>query len=164
MIHGTGDRIVNLETRLSSGVYRKRGVVIVRGAGARVWDSEGREYVDCNAGHGVAIVGHCNEYVVRAVSEQAARLITCSETFCNDVRAELLSQLARVTPGDMGRFFLCNSGTEAVEAALKFARFATGRTGVVAAMRGFHGRSMGSLSATWESKYRTPFEPLVPGF
>ncbi len=159
-----GDGAAGIETRFSSGVYKKREITIVRGAGARVWDSEGKEYVDCNAGHGVAVVGHCNEAVVRAVSEQAARLMTCSETFCNDVRAELLSHLASVMPGDLDRFFLCNSGTEAVEAALKFARLATGRTGFIATMRGFHGRSMGSLSATWEPKYRRPFEPLVPGF
>lgn len=153
-----------LEVRHSSGVTPKRDVVIVRGKGARLWDEAGREYIDCIAGHGVANVGHCHPAVVRAISEQAARLITAPDTMFNDIRGELLAKLAGLMPAGMERFFLSNSGTEAVEACLKFARLATGRKEIVAAMRGFHGRTMGSLSATWEKKYREPFEPLVPGF
>lgn len=157
------DELVALEGQYTSGVYRKRPVLIVRGAGARVWDAQGREYVDCAAGHGVALVGHCHPQVVAAIREQAERLITCSEAFYNDRRAELQAELVALTPG-MERVFLCNSGTEAVEAAIKFARLATGRPGVVAARNGFHGRTMGALSATWRPEYRRPFEPLVPGF
>jgi acetylornithine/LysW-gamma-L-lysine aminotransferase len=112
----------------------------------------------------VANVGHCNPAVVKAVQEQAARLITCSELFYNDARAKCLERLMRITPDGIDRFFLCNSGTEAVEGAIKFARMATGRKRVVAAMRGFHGKTLGSLSATWERKYRDPFAPLVPDF
>ncbi|HEX9106529.1 MAG TPA: aminotransferase class III-fold pyridoxal phosphate-dependent enzyme, partial [Longimicrobiales bacterium] len=96
------------------------------------------------------------------IAEQAATLISCPEMFYNDQRAALEDRLCGLT--GMGRVFLCNSGAEAVEAALKFARLLTGRSEVVAAMRGFHGRTMGALSATWEKKYREPFEPLVPGF
>ena len=81
----------------------------------------------------------------------------------NDVRANLLERLAQVAPDGIERFFLCNSGTEAVEGAFKFARLVTGRTGIIATLRGFHGRSMGALSATWEPHYREPFAPLVPG-
>lgn len=157
------DELVALEGQYTSGVYRKRPVLIVRGAGARVWDAQGREYVDCAAGHGVALVGHCHPQVVAAIREQAERLITCSEAFYNDRRAELQAELVALMPG-MERVFLCNSGTEAVEAAIKFARLATGRPGVVAARNGFHGRTMGALSATWRPEYRRPFEPLVPGF
>jgi len=145
-------------------VYQKRGVVIVRGEGARVWDDAGREYVDCVGGIGVANVGHCNPAVVAAIQAQAARLITCNELFYNDARACCLEQLDRITPEGINRFFLCNSGTEAVEGAIKFARMATGRKHVVAAMRGYHGKTLGSLSATWERKYREPFAPLVPDF
>ncbi len=152
-----------LESQYTSGLYAKRPLTVVRGQGALVWDDQGRAYIDCVAGHGVANVGHSHPRVAEAVAEQARRLITCPEMFYNDTRARLLARLGALVPG-MSRVFLCNSGTEAVEAALKFARFSTGRTGVVAAMRGFHGRTMGALSATWNKKYRAPFEPLVPGF
>ncbi len=152
------------EDQYSVGVYQKRGVAIVRGRGARLWDEAGREYIDCVAGVGVANVGHCNPAVVEAIQEQAARLITCSELFYNDARARCLERLNRITPEGIDRFFLCNSGTEAVEGAIKFARMATGRKRVVAAMRGYHGKTLGSLSATWDKKYRDPFTPLVPDF
>jgi acetylornithine/LysW-gamma-L-lysine aminotransferase len=102
--------------------------------------------------------------VVQAVTEQVQRLTVCPNGFYNDQRAQLLAQLTRIAPPELERVFLCNSGTEAVEAALKFARISTGRTKVVAAMRGFHGRTFGALSATWRKQYRQPFEPLVPGF
>ena len=152
------------EDQFSVGVYQKRDVAIVRGQGARVWDDAGREYIDCVAGVGVANVGHCNPVVVKAIQEQASRLITCNELFYNDARAQCLERLNRITPEGIDRFFLCNSGTEAVEGAIKFARMATGRKRVVAAMRGYHGKTLGSLSATWEKKYRDPFAPLVPDF
>jgi acetylornithine/LysW-gamma-L-lysine aminotransferase len=153
-----------IEDQFSVGVYQKRDVAIVRGQGARLWDDSGREYIDCAAGVGVANVGHCNPAVVAAVQEQAARLITCNELFYNDARARCLERLNRITPEGIDRFFLCNSGTEAVEGAIKFARMATGRARVVAAMRGYHGKTLGSLSATWDRKYRDPFAPLVPDF
>jgi len=152
------------ENQFSVGIYQKRDVTIVRGQGARVWDEAGREYIDCVAGVGVANVGHCNPAVVKAIQDQAARLITCTELFYNDTRARCLERLNRITPEGIDRFFLCNSGTEAVEGAIKFARMATGRKHVVAAMRGYHGKTLGSLSATWERKYREPFAPLVPDF
>jgi len=153
-----------IEDQCSVGVYQKRDLVIVRGEGALVWDETGREYVDCVAGIGVANVGHCHPAVVAAVQAQAARLITCNELFYNDARAQCLERLDRITPEGINRFFLCNSGTEAVEGAIKFARMATGRKHVVAAMRGYHGKTLGSLSATWERKYKEPFAPLVPDF
>ena len=153
-----------LEAQYSSGVYGKRENVIVRGSGARIWDDQGRSYIDCVAGIGVANVGHCHPKVVQAIAEQAATLITCQEMFYNDRRADLMQQLAQIMPGDLERFFLCNSGTEAIEGAIKFARLSTGRPNIVAAMRGFHGRTLGSLSATHKEHYRQPFLPLVPGF
>jgi [amino-group carrier protein]-gamma-(L-lysyl/L-ornithyl)-L-glutamate aminotransferase len=153
-----------IEDGFSVGVYQKRDLVIVRGEGARVWDEAGREYVDCVAGIGVANVGHCHPAVVAAIQAQAARLITCNELFYNDARARCLERLDRITPEGINRFFLCNSGTEAVEGAIKFARMATRRKHVVAAMRGYHGKTLGSLSATWERKYKEPFAPLVPDF
>lgn len=154
---------MELEERYTCGVYRKQPVVIVRGEGVRVWDTEGREYVDCATGHGVALLGHRHPRVVAAIREQAGRIITCPETLYNDRRAELEAALVSLAPW-AERVFLCNSGTEAVEAALKFARLVTQRPGIVAARNGFHGRTMGALSATWRPEYRRPFEPLVPGF
>ena len=153
-----------IESRYRSGVESQRDVVIVRGRGARLWDEGGREYIDCVGGHGVVNVGHCHPAVVEAIQRQAETLITCPTVFGNDVRARLLERLVALAPGGMERAYLGNSGTEAVEAALKFARLATGRTGFVAAKGSFHGRTMGALSATWEPKYRGPYEPLVPGF
>lgn len=156
--------IIGTESAHTSGFYPKREIAIVRGKGARVWDDQGREYIDCVGGHGVAIVGHCNPAVVEAIRRQAGVLITCPEVFYNDARARLLERLVSLAPKGLERAYLCNSGTEAVEAALKLARLGTGRSGIVAAMRGFHGRTMGALSATWERRYREPYLPLVPGF
>jgi acetylornithine/LysW-gamma-L-lysine aminotransferase len=155
--------IFELENRHGSGIYPQQPLALVRGQGARVWDSEGREYIDCSAGHGVANVGHSHPDVVRAVQGQAGRLVVSPNSFYNDVRSRLLADLARISPAGLDRAFLCNSGTEAVEGALKFARLATGRSKIVSAMRGFHGRTFGALSTTWRKEYRQPFEPLVPG-
>ncbi|HJT56161.1 MAG TPA: aspartate aminotransferase family protein, partial [Ktedonobacteraceae bacterium] len=153
---------IDRENTYTTGVYSKRSIAIVRGNGAVVWDEEGREYIDCAAGHGVANIGHGRPEIAAALAAQAQRLITCPEIVYNDVRACLLERLASLTPQGLDHIFLCNSGTEAVEGAFKFARLATGRTGIVATLRGFHGRTMGSLSATWEPHYREPFAPLVP--
>ena len=156
--------LMELEDGYTSGVYVKRPLVIVRGEGAKVWDAQGRAYIDCVGGHGVANVGHCHPRVVAAIQEQAERLITCPESFYNDRRAELQAELVRIAPPGLERVFLCNSGAEAVEGAIKFIRLVTGRPRIVAARNGFHGRTMGALSATWKKEYREPFEPLVPGF
>jgi acetylornithine/LysW-gamma-L-lysine aminotransferase len=152
------------EDRYSTGVYAKRGITIVRGAGARLWDEDGKEYIDCAAGQGVANLGHANATVADAVAAQARTLITCPELFYNDRRAELLEKLAAVTPPGLERIFLCNSGAEANEGAIKFARMSTGKHNIVATMRGFHGRTLGALAATWDPRYREHFEPLPGGF
>jgi len=158
----TGYQIQEIEDQFTSGVYTKRPLAIVRGKGARLWDAEGKEYIDCAGGQGTANIGHAHPRVAAAIARQAEVLISCPEMFYNDRRAELEQRLCSLS--GYPRVFLCNSGAESVEAALKFARLVTGRSGIVAAMRGFHGRTMGALSATWEKKYREPFEPLVPEF
>ncbi len=150
------------EDRYTSGLYTKRPIAIVRGQAARLWDSEGREYIDCVGGQGAANIGHANPAVAQAIAEQAQRLISCPEMFYNDRRAALEERLCQVS--GFVRIFLCNSGAEANEAAIKFARLTTGRSEIIAFKRAFHGRTFGALSATWEKKYRQPFEPLVPGF
>lgn len=152
------------EEQYTSGVYAKRGVTIVRGQGTRLWDAEGNEYLDCASGMGVASVGHAHPKVAAAVAAQAKTLITCPELFYNDQRAALLEKLATVTPPGLNRFFLCNSGTEAVEGAIKFARMSTGKTDIIATNRGYHGRTLGALAATWDPKHREHVGPLPEGF
>ncbi len=161
---GFASQIITLEDQHDSGLYPKQSLVLVRGEGARVWAADGQEYIDCIGGHGVANVGHANPGVIQAITRQAQQLAVCPNGFYNDQRAHLLADLARIAPPGLDRAFLCNSGTEAAEAALKFARLSTGRRKVIAAMRGFHGRTFGAISATWRKEYRQPFEPLVPGF
>jgi len=156
------DQIIAWENQYESGVYGKQSIVLVRGRGARVWDMDGTEYIDCIGGHGAAAMGHAHPAIVTAVQAQAERLFLAPNGFYNDMRAQCLAELVRVAPPGLNRAFLCNSGTEAVEAALKFARLVTGRTKIVSTMRGFHGRSMGALSTTWRKEYREPFEPLIP--
>jgi [amino-group carrier protein]-gamma-(L-lysyl/L-ornithyl)-L-glutamate aminotransferase len=155
--------IIEIETKHTSGTYAKQALVIVRGKGASLFDADGVEYLDCASGHGVANLGHAHPKIAEALYQQASTLITLFETFPNDKRAELMKKITSLVDG-LDRVFLCNSGTESVEAAFKFARLSTGRKNIVAAMRAFHGRTYGSLSATFNKKYREGFEPLVPGF
>lgn len=152
-----------VEEQHTCGTYTKQPLVIVRGEGAILYAENGDAYLDCSAGHGVANLGHAHPKVAAAIAKQASTLMTLFESFPNDQRAILMQKLTALMPG-MDRVFFCNSGTESVEAAFKFARISTGRTGFVAAMRGFHGRTMGALSATWNKAYREPFLPLVPDF
>ncbi|HMD78562.1 MAG TPA: aspartate aminotransferase family protein [Nitrososphaerales archaeon] len=144
--------------------FQKFPLTIVRGKGSMVWDDAGREYLDFMTGYGVALVGHSNDAVVRAINEQAAKLITCHGTFYNDARSAFLEKLARVAPKGLGKALLTNSGTETMEAAIKLARRSTGRKKMVSMKGGFHGKTYGSLSATWSPKYRDPFAPLLDGF
>jgi acetylornithine/LysW-gamma-L-lysine aminotransferase len=152
------------EAKHTSGLYQKRELAIVHGKDAVVWDADGREYIDCVGGQGSANLGHGNAAVAEAIGAQARVLATCTELFYNDRRAEAYEALARHLPKQLDRVFLCNSGTEAIEGALKFAFLATKRRGVVATMRGFHGKTMGALSATWGPEYRELFGPLLEGF
>jgi len=155
--------IIETENKHTSGLYTKQPIIFVRGQGALLWDTDGNEYIDCAAGHGVANLGHAHPKVAAAIAEQSTQLVTLFETFYNDKRAALMDKITTLVPG-LDKVFFCNSGTEAVEAALKFARVSTGRTNIIAAMRGFHGRTLGALSATYNKKYKEAFEPLVPGF
>ena len=155
--------ILDIETKHTSGTYAKQSLVIVRGQGASLFDADGVEYLDCASGHGVANLGHAHPKIADALYKQASTLITLFESFPNDQRALLMKKITSLVPG-LDRVFLCNSGTESVEAAFKFARLSTGRKNIVAMMRAFHGRTYGSLSATFNKKYREGFEPLVPGF
>lgn len=156
------EQLFQWEEAHSAPLYPKRKLQWVRGEGAYVWDHRGERYLDCTSGHGVAILGHSHPALVEALARQSRELLSCTETFYHPQRGRLLRRLAAVTPPAISRFFLCNSGTESVEAAIKFARLATGRTKLVAARMGFHGKSCGALSLTWKPEYRKPFEPLLP--
>lgn len=156
--------IVDMETLTMASTYWKRPLVITHGKGASLWDAEGKKYLDCTSNYGVAITGHCHPRVVEAIRNQAGLLLSCHGTFYNEARSGLLERLSTIAPDGLKRAFLSNSGTEAIEFALKLARRSTGKTGIIAMMGAFHGKTMGALSATWNKKYRTPFMPLVPGF
>ena len=153
----------DLEDRYELPVYPRRDVVLVRGKGARLYDDQGREYIDCASNVGVSNIGHGNEEVAKAIYEQYLTLGNCYGMFYNPVRARLAEKLVTLSPPKLKRVFFCNSGTEAVEGALKFARASTGKGEIIAAMRGFHGKTFGALAATWGEEYQKPFVPMMPG-
>lgn len=142
-------------------VYPEPEITIVRGQGARVWDEAGRCYLDFGAGIAVVALGHCHPAPLAAAREQLERLWHASNLYATDPARELATRLSERFGG--AQAFLCNSGAEAIEAALKYARRATGRAGVVALEGGFHGRTLGALSATGQPAKREPFAPLLPG-
>ena len=152
-----------LEQKFELGVYPRRDIVLVGGKGARLFDDQGREYIDCASNVGVSNIGHGHPAVAKAVYEQYLALGNCYSMFYNPVRARLAEKLVTLAPGNLTKVFFCNSGAEANEAALKFARAATGRQEIIAAMRGFHGKTMGALAATWGPEYQKPFAPMLPG-
>jgi len=157
--------VITVEARAAEfACSPKRAPTFVRGSMASLWDEDGREYIDCGASFGVGNLGHCNPAIVEAIASQARELIHAGPALGTTAKETFVGKLLSVAPRNLERVFLSNSGSEAVEAAIKFARAATGRPKVVAAMRGFHGRTMGALSATWRKDFREPFEPLVPGF
>jgi acetylornithine/LysW-gamma-L-lysine aminotransferase len=156
--------IINFENRLMANVFAKRPLVITRGKGALVWDIKGKEYIDCTGSYGVALLGHSHPKVVEAVCKQAETLISCHASLYNNKRTEFLQKLMSITPTGLNKAFLSNSGAESVECAIKLARKFTGKPEIIAVMGGYHGKTLGALSATWDKKYREPFQPLVPEF
>jgi acetylornithine/LysW-gamma-L-lysine aminotransferase len=157
-------RIDELEESFGAPAFKKFPLSIVKGKGSVVWDADGKEYIDFMTGIGVALVGHSNDFVIRAIQEQTAKLITCHGTFYNDARAAFMERLVKMAPRGLDKVLLTNSGTESVEAAIKLARRHTGRKKIISMKGAFHGKTYGSLSATWNKKYRDPFGPLLEGF
>ena len=156
-----------LESQYVLQTYRRQPVVFERGEGMRLFDEAGRSYLDFLSGIGVASLGHAHPKIAHALAHQAATLVHTSNLFFHPLQGELARALTSRTGLD--RAFFCNSGTEAMEACLKFARRywhtqgAAGRTKYLAFTHSFHGRTMGALSVTADEHYRTPFQPLVPG-
>jgi acetylornithine/N-succinyldiaminopimelate aminotransferase len=154
----------DLESKYIVQTYRRTPIVLVRGKGVRVFDAEGREYLDLLAGIGVSALGHGHEGLATAIAEQSREMIHCSNLFFHPLQGQVAERLANLS--GLSRAFFCNSGAEAVEACLKFARRywhtkgSLDRTEIIAMEGDFHGRTMGALSTTWH--YRTPFMPLVP--
>ncbi|MHA1410780.1 MAG: aspartate aminotransferase family protein, partial [Candidatus Odinarchaeia archaeon] len=156
--------LMNLEDKYTANVYGKRNVVVSKGRGATIWDVDGNEYIDCLAGHGVSVLGHSHPKIVEAVKKQLDKIITVPGVLYSDIRAEAAEKLVKIAPDGLNKVFFNNSGTEATETAIKLARKHTGKKEIIAMIKGFHGRTLGALSATWKKKYREPFEPLIPGF
>src|SRR5262245_60673335 len=160
------DDVVAREARHVLQPYRRQPVTFVRGQGVRLYDADGREYIDLLSGIGVAALGHGHKGLARAVSDQADTLIHTSNLFFHPLQGQLAERLSKLS--GLPRAFFCNSGAEAVEACLKFARrywFTKGqpRTEIIALEDCFHGRTFGALSVTSDEHYRTPFAPLLEG-
>lgn len=142
--------------------YKVYPIRLVKGSMQYVWDSEGNRYIDANTGHGVAFLGHSNPRIVEAIKSQAERMIVAPLNVINDAREEFINEFSRIIPQSFEMVFLQNTGTEAVETAIKIAKKVTRRKTIVAFTNSFHGRTMGSLSITWNESYRSAFQPLYP--
>jgi|TARA_B110000263_G_scaffold38597_1_gene30179 acetylornithine/LysW-gamma-L-lysine aminotransferase len=149
------------EDQFLGNLYQRFPVTIEKGLGAHVWDINNKEYIDCMGGYGVALVGHRNERVVNAIKSQIDKIITVHSSFYSKTREEFLETLFKISPKGLTQAHLNNSGAEAIEAAIKFARKFTGKKGMVAMNGSYHGKSMGALSLTFNPKYRKSFQPLV---
>ena len=149
------------EDKYLGNLYQRFPVTIEKGLGAHVWDVNNKEYIDCMGGYGVALVGHRNERVVSAIKSQIDKIITVHSSLYSKTREEFLETLFKVTPKGLTQAHLNNSGAEAIEAGMKFARKFTGKKGMVSMNGSYHGKSMGALSLTFNPKYRKSFQPLV---
>ena len=150
-----------MSTPMTGFVFSEKPIQIEEGDGVFLYDDSGTEYLDMGASYACVPLGHGHPAVHEAVTEQFEKLTYVQASYPNAARTALYEQLAETAPGDIDYTWLCNSGTEANEAALKFARSATGNSKIVATMQGFHGRTMGALATTWKSKYKKPYEPLI---
>ncbi|GIV69091.1 aspartate aminotransferase family protein [Caldilinea sp.] len=160
--HLESDSFSALEEAILGGTTARRNqAVMARGEGCWLYDVEGRRYLDLGSAQGVTLLGHCHPALSSAIAEQAQRLISCPNFLYNDMRARFAAKLVEVLPPHLHHIFLANSGAEAIDGAIKFARLTTGRTRLIAFRSAFHGRTVGALALTWEKKYREPFLPLL---
>lgn len=150
-----------IEDDIMGNLYQRFPVTIEKGEGSHVWDVNGKEYIDCMGGYGVALVGHRNPRVVEGIKKQLDKIITVHSSLYNKTRETFLESLIKIAPNGLTQVHLNNSGAEAVEAAIKFARKYTGKKGMVAMKGSYHGKSMGALSLTFNPKYRKSFSPLI---
>ncbi len=159
-----GHDLTATHTQLSPiPLHASRGLTLVRGEGSYLWDTRGRRYLDLMTNYGVNLLGHTHPQVTAAITAQAAMLTNAHQSFDTPARQDFLEALGALLPPPLSRISFGNSGAEAIEAALKFARVATGRIGIIATHRAYHGRTFGALSATADAKYRDPFAPMLEG-
>jgi acetylornithine/succinyldiaminopimelate/putrescine aminotransferase len=156
-------QIQQLEDRTQVETYKKMPIAVERGEGAWVWTSEGEKYLDLYGGHAVCATGHAHPHVVKAIADQAAKVLFYSNLVYSEIRARAAEKLVSVAPDGLNKAFFCNSGTEANENAMRMARMATGREKIISFSGGFHGRTADSISATFLGKYREIGKPNVPG-
>jgi acetylornithine/N-succinyldiaminopimelate aminotransferase len=161
----SSSEVVDVFQRYVIGNYTRLPICLVRGEGSYVWDAEGSRYLDFFPGWGCDLLGHCPPSVVAAVRDQVGRLIHVPNTWYTEPQGALAKALSEKT-GWGGQCFFCNSGTEAVEAAIKLARLngKPGRYKIITMMNSFHGRTLGALTATGQPKYHQGLEPLLAGF
>ena len=157
------EEIKQIEDAFQVETYAKMGISVERGSGAWVWTSEGEKYLDLYGGHAVCATGHSHPHVVKAIQEQAEKVLFYSNLVYSGIRAKAAEKLVSVAPDTLTKAFFCNSGTEANENAMRMARMATGREKVITFTGGFHGRTADSISATFLGKYREIGKPNVPG-
>jgi len=155
--------IKSLEDEFQLATYKKMGIAVERGSGSWVWTNEGDKYLDLYGGHAVCATGHSHPHVVKAIREQAEKLLFYSNLVYSDIRGRAAEKLVSVAPKSLNKAFFCNSGTEANENAMRMARMATGRVKIISFSGGFHGRTADSISATFLGKYREIGKPNVPG-
>ncbi|MBP2625115.1 MAG: aspartate aminotransferase family protein [Nitrosopumilaceae archaeon] len=149
------------EDKFMGQLYQKFPVTIEKGFGSKVIDTNGKEYIDCMCGYGVALTGHANPRVVNAIQKQLKKIITVHGSIYNKTREEFLENLIKVSPNELSNAYLSNSGSEAVEAAIKFARKFSKKTGIISMSGAYHGKTLGALSVTHNSKYKVAFQPLL---
>jgi acetylornithine/N-succinyldiaminopimelate aminotransferase len=154
--------IQNIEDTFQVATYKKMHIAVERGEGTWVWTSEGEKYLDLYGGHAVCATGHAHPHVVKAIQEQAGKVLFYSNLVYSEIRGRAAEKLISVAPESLTKAFFCNSGTEANENAMRIARMATGREKIVSFTGGFHGRTADSISATFLGKYRKIGEPNVP--
>ena len=164
----TNEEVIKVSQEVLAQTYGRFPVVLVKGQGCKVWDVEGKEYLDFVAGIGVCNLGHCHPKVVQAIREQAGKLLHVSNLYHIEPQIQLAQLLIKHSFAD--RVFFCNSGTEANEAAIKLARkysqdhFGPGRFEIISLLKSFHGRTLGALAATGQERFHKGFEPMMPGF
>ena len=144
-------------------VYQRFPITVEKGEGATIWDADGKKYIDCMGGYGVGLIGYSNKKVIAGIEEQLKKIMICHMSVYNNSRLRFLKKLTDVAPPDVTKIFFSNSGAESVEAALKFARKYSQKTGIISMYGGYHGKTFGALSVTHNAKYRKSFVPLLDG-
>ncbi|MEE6245942.1 MAG: aspartate aminotransferase family protein [Thermoproteota archaeon] len=155
------DKIIETEDRYYPSVYQKFPIVITHGDGIYVFDNDNKKYIDCMSAYGVAILGHSNKNIIDALVQQSQKIISCHGSLYSDIRSEALESFINICPKSLNKVFLSNSGAESIEAALKLAIKHTGRNQIISMKGSYHGKTLGTLSVTWNPKYRKNYNSLL---